>query len=114
MRRVTHYRVRPVLHGDVHVSPQVGRVPAEATDEYRGLPAVVLPPLIRSLATEFEQEGKSEREGKAGESAQSLHDNHIEGLTKLEMDIDMLNSGGIIVDSGTTDTYWNRGIADGR
>mmetsp|Transcript_10152 Transcript_10152/g.21804 ORF Transcript_10152/g.21804 Transcript_10152/m.21804 type:complete len:773 (+) Transcript_10152:341-2659(+) len=51
------------------------------------------------------------REGKHGESAQSTSSNPNEGVTVLEMDPDALNRGGTIVDSGTTDTYFNRVIA---
>jgi Xylanase inhibitor N-terminal len=51
------------------------------------------------------------REGRAGESAQSLLTNPNEGIKVLDLTDKVLNSGGVIVDSGTTDTYWNRGIA---
>lgn len=51
------------------------------------------------------------REGRAGEMAQSLLTNPNEGVKVLDLSEKVLNSGGVIVDSGTTDTYWNRGIA---
>ncbi len=51
------------------------------------------------------------RDGSAGESAQSTKANPSEGVKALEVSDTILNTGGIIVDSGTTDTYWNSGIA---
>jgi Xylanase inhibitor N-terminal len=48
--------------------------------------------------------------GPAGESAQSQLQNPNEGIKVLDVSQKVLNSGGVIVDSGTTDTYWNRGI----
>lgn len=51
------------------------------------------------------------RDGSAGESAMSKHANPNEGVKALEVSTTVLNTGGIIVDSGTTDTYWNSGIA---
>jgi hypothetical protein len=50
------------------------------------------------------------REGPAGESAQSLLQNPNQGIRVLDVSQKVLNTGGVIVDSGTTDTYWNRGI----
>lgn len=37
--------------------------------------------------------------------------NPNEGIRVLDLSESVLNTGGVIVDSGTTDTYWNRGIA---
>ena len=51
------------------------------------------------------------RDGSAGESAQSVHDDQTKGAVKLDIPNSSLNSGGVIVDSGTTDTYWNRAIS---
>lgn len=51
------------------------------------------------------------RDGSAGESAKSSKANPNEGIKALEVSDTVLNTGGIIVDSGTTDTYWNSGIA---
>jgi hypothetical protein len=51
------------------------------------------------------------RDGSAGESAKSSKTNPNEGIKALEVSSTVLNTGGIIVDSGTTDTYWNRGIS---
>jgi len=51
------------------------------------------------------------REGRAGETAMSSLDNPTDGIVALNLDADTLNKSGIIVDSGTTDTYWNVGIA---
>ncbi len=51
------------------------------------------------------------RDGKYGESVQSTAKNPNMGVTALDVADSVLNSGGIIVDSGTTDTYWNSGIA---
>ncbi|KAG7348126.1 xylanase inhibitor [Nitzschia inconspicua] len=51
------------------------------------------------------------REGRAGESAKSLLTNPNEGVHVLDVSEKILNTGGVIVDSGTTDTYWNRAIA---
>jgi len=51
------------------------------------------------------------RDGKYGESVQSTAKNPNMGVTALDVADSLLNSGGIIVDSGTTDTYWNSGIA---
>lgn len=51
------------------------------------------------------------REGAYGESAKSTDDNPNKGVTVLDLDESILNKGGTIVDSGTTDTYWNSGIA---
>jgi hypothetical protein len=49
------------------------------------------------------------REGGAGDSASTtVTDSQV---IPLEVSEDTLNRGGIIVDSGTTDTYFNRGIA---
>lgn len=50
------------------------------------------------------------REGSAGESAKSTKANPTMGLHKLEIPQEQLNKGGIIVDSGTTDTFWNMAI----
>jgi hypothetical protein len=52
------------------------------------------------------------REGRAGESAQSTLKNPNDGVIVLDVSQKVLNTGGVIVDSGTTDTYWNRGILD--
>ena len=51
------------------------------------------------------------RDGRAGESAKSLLSDPLQGVTFLDVPESTINKGGIIVDSGTTDTYWNRGIA---
>ena len=51
------------------------------------------------------------REGSAGESAQSVHSDQLKGVVKLDIPYNQLNTGGVIVDSGTTDTYWNRAIS---
>lgn len=51
------------------------------------------------------------RDGSAGESAKSSNDNPSRGVKALEVSESVLNMGGVIVDSGTTDTYWNRAIA---
>lgn len=51
------------------------------------------------------------RDGSAGESANSSKPNPSEGTTPLEVSEAILNTGGVIVDSGTTDTYWNKGIS---
>ena len=51
------------------------------------------------------------RDGSAGESAQSTHSDQSQGVVKLDIPYSKLNSGGVIVDSGTTDTYWNRAIS---
>ena len=51
------------------------------------------------------------RDGLAGESAQSENVNVNEGVKVLDIAASSLNSGGVIVNSGTTDTYWNRAIA---
>jgi hypothetical protein len=49
------------------------------------------------------------RHGGGGESAKSTDSEAT--LVNLNMDAGTLNSGGIIVDSGTTDTYWNKHIS---
>jgi hypothetical protein len=51
------------------------------------------------------------REGRAGESAMSTLADQNDGVVALNLDSETLNKNGIIVDSGTTDTYWNVGIA---
>jgi hypothetical protein len=51
------------------------------------------------------------REGSAGESVKSSLPSPNQGVKVLDVPEDTLNTGGIIVDSGTTDTYWNHGIA---
>jgi hypothetical protein len=51
------------------------------------------------------------REGRCGESAQSTLVNPNEGVHVLDVSAGVLNQGGVIVDSGTTDTFWNSGIA---
>ncbi|VEU36150.1 unnamed protein product [Pseudo-nitzschia multistriata] len=50
------------------------------------------------------------RDGKYGTSVQSTADNPNLGLTVLDIDPSILNKGGTIVDSGTTDTYFNSAI----
>eukprot|EP00536_Pseudo-nitzschia_multiseries_P017186 jgi/Psemu1/49731/gm1.49731_g len=50
------------------------------------------------------------REGKYGESVQSTDVNPNKGVVVLDIDEGTLNRGGTIVDSGTTDTYFNSGI----
>lgn len=50
------------------------------------------------------------RDGKYGESAKSTDKNPNKGVSILDVEYGSLNKGGIIVDSGTTDTYWNAGI----
>jgi len=52
------------------------------------------------------------RRGTAGESVVSSLGNPNQGIKALDLSEDTLNTGGIIVDSGTTDTLWNRGIAE--
>jgi len=51
------------------------------------------------------------RDGKYGEKAQSTNKNPNMGVTVLDVSNESLNRGGVIVDSGTTDTYWNSGIS---
>jgi len=51
------------------------------------------------------------RDGEYGESVQSINKNPNKGVTVLDIDEKVINKGGIIVDSGTTDTYWNLGIS---
>jgi hypothetical protein len=51
------------------------------------------------------------RDGSAGESVKSNKINPNEGVVELNVPESSLNQGGIIVDSGTTDTYWNRAIS---
>ena len=51
------------------------------------------------------------REGQYGESAKSTDANPNKGVQVLNLDEATINKGGIIVDSGTTDTYWTSGIA---
>ena len=51
------------------------------------------------------------RVGSAGESAKSLKADPKEGVERLNVPYESLNHGGVILDSGTTDTYWNRAIA---
>lgn len=52
------------------------------------------------------------RDGKYGESVQSTDKNPNKGVVTLNVDEATMNKGGIIVDSGTTDTYWVNGIRD--
>jgi len=52
------------------------------------------------------------REGKFGVSAKSTGKNPNEGVRILNVSEKALNTGGIIVDSGTTDTYWNTAIGN--
>jgi hypothetical protein len=49
------------------------------------------------------------RHGGGGESAKSTDPEAT--LVNLNLDAGTMNSGGIIVDSGTTDTYWNKHIS---
>mmetsp|Transcript_19649 Transcript_19649/g.45697 ORF Transcript_19649/g.45697 Transcript_19649/m.45697 type:complete len:1160 (-) Transcript_19649:503-3982(-) len=51
------------------------------------------------------------REGKYGESAMSTDSNPNKGVVALDIDQGTVNRGGTIVDSGTTDTYFNSAIA---
>jgi|ERR1712238_372323 len=51
------------------------------------------------------------REGNFGESALSNNKNPNKGVTVLNLAETVLNKGGVIVDSGTTDTYWNSAIS---
>jgi hypothetical protein len=51
------------------------------------------------------------REGKYGESVKSTSHNQKDGIRDLGVSFDALNQGGIIVDSGTTDSYWNSKIS---
>jgi hypothetical protein len=51
------------------------------------------------------------REGKYGDRAKSSSEDAQDGVRDLAVSFDHLNHGGIIVDSGTTDTYWNRQIS---
>jgi hypothetical protein len=50
------------------------------------------------------------REGKGGEAALSA--NPDAKVVTLDITKALLNRGGVIVDSGTTDTYWNRNMAN--
>ena len=50
------------------------------------------------------------REGQYGESVKSTNKNPNKGVVTLNVDESILNKGGIIVDSGTTDTYWVKDI----
>jgi hypothetical protein len=50
------------------------------------------------------------REGTHGESAKSSSQDPHAGVRDLGVSFEDLNQGGIIVDSGTTDTYWNKQI----
>eukprot|EP00339_Tiarina_fusa_P009212 CAMPEP_0117043908 /NCGR_PEP_ID=MMETSP0472-20121206/30483_1 /TAXON_ID=693140 ORGANISM="Tiarina fusus, Strain LIS" /NCGR_SAMPLE_ID=MMETSP0472 /ASSEMBLY_ACC=CAM_ASM_000603 /LENGTH=837 /DNA_ID=CAMNT_0004755537 /DNA_START=208 /DNA_END=2721 /DNA_ORIENTATION=+ len=50
------------------------------------------------------------RDGSAGESVGSALVG-TEGIVKVEISEGVLNQGGVIVDSGTTDTYWNKQLA---
>ena len=49
------------------------------------------------------------REGKGGESAKPADPSAK--IVSLGLGENIYSSGGVIVDSGTTDTYWNRGIS---
>jgi hypothetical protein len=51
------------------------------------------------------------REGTYGQSVKSTSSDALAGVRDLGVSFNSLNSGGVIVDSGTTDTYWNRHIA---
>jgi len=51
------------------------------------------------------------RDGKYGESAMSTDSNPNKGVVALDIDQGTVNRGGTIVDSGTTDTYFNSAIA---
>jgi hypothetical protein len=51
------------------------------------------------------------RDGSAGESVVSTLGTATEGVVKIELAENVLNQGGVIVDSGTTDTYWNKKLA---
>jgi hypothetical protein len=51
------------------------------------------------------------RDGAFGESVNSNDKNPNKGVTVLNIDEGVINKSGIIVDSGTTDTYWNAGIS---
>ena len=51
------------------------------------------------------------RDGRFGESALSNNSNPNKGVTILQLEESVLNKGGVIVDSGTTDTYWNSAIS---
>jgi len=51
------------------------------------------------------------RDGVYGMSAKSTDINPNKGVTVLDVTDSVLNKGGVIVDSGTTDTYWNSGIS---
>jgi len=52
------------------------------------------------------------RDGKFGVTAMSTSKNPNEGVRVLNIAEKSLNTGGIIVDSGTTDTYWNLAISN--
>ena len=52
------------------------------------------------------------RHGSGGESAVRSFPNPVAEVVRLNVSQEALNVGGIVVDSGTTDTWWNRGIAD--
>jgi hypothetical protein len=51
------------------------------------------------------------RDGQGGESVKSKRKDPTDGLYPLDVSYATMNTGGVIVDSGTTDTYWNQGIA---
>ncbi len=50
------------------------------------------------------------RDGQYGQSVKSTDKNPNKGVVTLDVDESVLNKGGIIVDSGTTDTYWVKDI----
>jgi hypothetical protein len=51
------------------------------------------------------------RDANYGESVKSTDRNPNKGVSILDVEHGTLNKGGIIVDSGTTDTYWSSGIS---
>jgi hypothetical protein len=51
------------------------------------------------------------RDGTAGESSWSVHKDQTSGVVEIDIDYAKLNAGGVIVDSGTTDTYFTQNLA---
>eukprot|EP00934_Nitzschia_sp_Nitz4_P002637 Nitzschia sp. Nitz4//scaffold97_size77645//54005//55993//NITZ4_005524-RA/size77645-processed-gene-0.86-mRNA-1//1//CDS//3329560674//2627//frame0 len=51
------------------------------------------------------------RKGEAGESVVTQMEHDGQGAKEVPVTSAILNTGGVIVDSGTTDTYWNNGVA---
>ena len=51
------------------------------------------------------------RDGTAGERSRSIHKDQTTGVAEIDISYAALNSGGVIVDSGTTDTYLTKNLA---